>query len=63
MTLNARESQAPAEAEQGSTNEITPTLVQQIADRVYKLLLQEVRIDFERGRPSIWRTPNNRGGR
>ena len=38
--------------DQGSSeSEISPELVRKVADRVYRLLCQEARIDYERRRP------------
>lgn len=46
-----------------SGSEITPELVKKVADRVYELLLQEMRIDYERGRSAYGIKYPSRGGR
>jgi hypothetical protein len=49
MLSDDPESSASNQGQQ--TPALTPEMVRQVADRVYRLLLQEARIDFERRRP------------
>lgn len=46
-----------------SGREITPEIIKKVADRVYELLLQEVRIENERGRSTYGIKYLSRGGR
>jgi hypothetical protein len=46
--------------ESRAANEITPELVRQVAERVYAMLLMDLRIERERGgenfsRPHLWK--------
>jgi hypothetical protein len=50
--------------DQGSSeSEISPELVRKVADRVYRLLCQEARIDYERRRPLSSAKHFRQGGR
>ena len=48
----------------GSTRpqEITPELVRQVADRVYELWLEDLRLQHERYRPALGQTRQTRRG-
>ncbi|MGD2050166.1 MAG: hypothetical protein PVH03_11735 [Chloroflexota bacterium] len=48
---------------QGSHREISQELAKKVADRVYEMLLQEMRIDYERGRSTYGIRYLFRGGR
>ena len=48
---------------QQSTRENTQELVEKVADRVYEMLLQEMRIEYERGRSAYGFRYLFRGGR
>ncbi len=51
MNVNQAPAQ-PAQAGQDTPAQITPELVRQVADRVYAMLLREVRLENERSRAS-----------
>jgi hypothetical protein len=48
---------------QESPSEITRELAKKVADRVYEMLLQEMRIEYERGRSTYGIRYLFRGGR
>ena len=48
---------------QGSHRGISQELAKKVADRVYEMLLQEMRIDYERGRSTYGIRYLFRGGR
>ena len=51
-----------AEEETQQKPDITPELVREIADKVYRMLLSDLKIGNERIQPSPQRQPNARGG-
>ena len=56
---NEQPEQAQEDPKQQKLAEITPALVQQVADRVYALWLQDFRIERERQRSNVnrWHSP------
>jgi len=50
-------------AEQNQEENITPELVRQVADEIYRMLQHESRIDYERRRYALQGTQRKIGGR
>lgn len=46
-----------------SNQEISPELVRKVADEVYKMLLEQARIDYERRRRPLRLDAGKKGGR
>lgn len=59
---SAGNSQASSGGAAGNGNQITPELVRQVAEKVYAMLLRDLRIEMERHQPSRRDISGNRGG-
>jgi hypothetical protein len=54
---------AENQSNQNASQEITPEMVQKVADKVYKLLLLEMNIERDRNRPSNRKVQYQKRGR
>jgi hypothetical protein len=51
------------QADQGNGEKITPEMVQQVADKVYKMLLLEMNVERDRQRPANRQVQYHKRGR
>jgi hypothetical protein len=54
---------ADKQSNQGSSQEITPEMVRQVADKVYKMLLLEMSVERDRQRPANRQVQYHKRGR